>query len=181
METSQIKNAKLLGGLGVIFLLLGVIPYIGLVLALAGLIMLIVANKTFSKILNKPNIYTNTVLGIIAEFIGGLTAFLLFMGSMIGLSSFSSEAQTVGSLTFFLGLIILYIFTVGGSYLVKKAFDEIAKAFNSDLLAWGAKLIFWGSIGIIIFGLGAIAEFVGWLLVAIAYFTLIPELKTNKM
>lgn len=179
MESNWLKQAKLLGGLGVIFLLLGAIPYIGFVLVIAGLVMLILANKTLAKILSNPEIYKNTLWGIIGEVIGEIIALLLFVSSLAGMSSYSSDAQAVGGLTLFIGFVILYASLVGGSYFLKKAFDEIAKAFNSDLMAWGGKLIFWGAIGLIVFGLGSIAMLIGWILVAIAYFTL-PETIPNN-
>jgi len=180
MESKKLKQAKILGGLSVIFLLLGSLPYIGFILAIAGLVMLVLANKAFSQLLNNPEIFKNTILGIIIEVIGELIAGFLFVGGIIGISSYSSDAQTVGGFTLFLGFIVFYAFLIGGSYLLKKSFDEIAKAFNSDLMKWGGKLIFWGAIGIIAFGLGLIAMLVGWILIAIAYFTLPNKFEIGK-
>jgi uncharacterized membrane protein len=176
MQDYRLKQAKLLGGWGSILFLLGVIPYIGFILSLAGLVMIIVANKTLSKVLNNPSVFKNTLWGILVEFTGYILSLFLVIGGAIGLSSASEETQGVGSLVVILGLILMYIFAIGGSYLLRNAFVEIGNRFNSDVMVWAGNLLFWGAILLILFGLGGIAMLIAWILAAVAYFTLPTEM-----
>lgn len=76
----ELKQAKILGGLGAIFILCFVIPVIGWILSIVGFILTAIAIKEISdKVKDKP-IFTNYLISIILFFVSGVTAII---GSII--------------------------------------------------------------------------------------------------
>ncbi len=76
----ELKQAKILGGLGAIFILCFVIPVIGWILSIVGFILTAIAIKEISdKVKDKP-IFTNYLISIILYFVSGVTAII---GSII--------------------------------------------------------------------------------------------------
>jgi len=76
----ELKQPKILGGLGAIFILCFIIPVIGWILSIVGFILTAIAIKEISdKVKDKP-IFTNYLISIILYFVSGVTAII---GSII--------------------------------------------------------------------------------------------------
>jgi uncharacterized membrane protein len=164
MDAQALKQAKWLGGLGIVFIILSAIPYIGTILGLAGLVMFIVANKKLADLTGNPLILSSTIKSVIAAVVGGTIGFVV---AFIGIANHDSAVALIGSLIIYLSLVVTGFF-------VKQVFDALFLEFRNDLFRWAGLLIFWGYILAILAGLGLIAALIGWILAAVAYFTL-PE------
>ena len=76
----ELKQPKILGGLGAIFILCFIIPVIGWILSIVGFILTAIAIKEISdKVKDKP-IFTNYLISIILYFVACVTAII---GSII--------------------------------------------------------------------------------------------------
>ena len=173
MNTSNIKT---LGGLGSLFIVLSVVPYIGFLFSLIGIILLGIALKNVSDYYPDKNIFKNYITGLIISIVSVFIAVFGGLFSMLPFMSGSSDMQSFGfGVGMIVAMVIGYFFLIASSYFYKQAFYETGMIFNSDLLKLGGNFIFWGSIGAIIF-IGLIAVWIGWILISIGFFTL-PEEK----
>ncbi len=174
---AQAGNEKILGGLGCIFIVLGFIPWIGWMLGIAGIVLLFIAINKLAQIFSDKNIFNKFLTGFLIS-IGGILLGIIFgMFSMIPLMMEGSRhgmtamPSGVGFIFIFL---VVYALNIFGMYFYRQCFDIIHNYTKINLFKLAGAFMFWGAVGVIVFGLGAIAIFVGWILLAIAFFSL-PE------
>ncbi|MCA1902354.1 MAG: DUF996 domain-containing protein [Candidatus Hydrogenedens sp.] len=173
---------KNFGLLGTVFILLTPIPYIGFLLSIAGIILLLISMYNFSQIYNDKNIFNKFLIGWVMGFVGIFIALILGLGSLLPamLLSESSGREDAGMAMFGFGIIfailIFYIIFVFGSYFYKQSFDLLGQYTGVNLFNLAGNIIFWGAVGIILFGLGFLAMYVGWILIAVAFYS-IPQSK----
>jgi uncharacterized membrane protein len=58
MGTATLKQARTMGGVGSIQVLLSFVPYVGFVLGLAGFVMVLLAVKQISEVVKDREIFT---------------------------------------------------------------------------------------------------------------------------
>src|SRR5207245_11393905 len=66
---APLSQAKTLGGVGSILVLLGAIPNVGFVLAIVGFIMILVADKNVSESINEPGIFNDMIIAVVLAII----------------------------------------------------------------------------------------------------------------
>src|SRR5688572_23711526 len=76
-SVASLREAKTYGGLGSIFLLLSVVPYAGLILGIAGLILVLLAVMRIAEFVGDRSIRTNMIRGVVLAVAG------LAVGSLI--------------------------------------------------------------------------------------------------
>ena len=162
------KNVKTLGGLGALFIVLSVIPYIGVVLGIAGVILLFIALKKLSESEDRKEIFSLFLKGFLINLIGGIVGGLLLGAEMEVM--FAGHASVLNWILATVGGVVLYVSAVWGNYYVKRSFELIAMITGNTLFAWAGKLLFWGAVLIIIL-IGGVVSWVGWILTAVAFFT----------
>ncbi len=162
------SNTKILGGLGSLFIVLGVIPYAGGVLALVGFILLAIAIKNFSDSQGRPQLFSDFVKGIVIYIVGAFVGLIFGVGSFLSLSQEQEGIFAYGLMV--VAFTIMYAATVFGSYYMKKVFSEIALITANGLFDWGGKLLFWGAI-LTVVAVGAVVSWVGWIVLTVAFFT----------
>ncbi|MGB9855868.1 MAG: DUF996 domain-containing protein [Caldisericum exile] len=88
----ELKNIKIIGGVGVLLAILSVIPGLGIFAGIAGLVFVFIAISELSKLTKNKKIYDNFlvsfILQIVLATVGGLaligmTVRRIFMGSML--------------------------------------------------------------------------------------------------
>jgi len=169
------EKTKILGGIGSILIVLGIIPYIGVLFSIVGFVSLLIAVKQFSDQYKDENIFRNFLTGFIINLIGMIIAIIAAVSTFIPFASLTNlDKDTALGIGAILGisvaLLVFYITSVISGLMFKKAFDSMSKFTNNDLFSWAGSLIFWGSIAVIIL-LGGILIWIGWILAAIAFFT----------
>ncbi len=165
------NNPKILGGLGSLSIIVGFAPYIGFLFSIVGMVLVLIANNQIGKSSNNQDIFRNTLNGFVIEFIGSFVGGILVGNSLI--TMMETGYTSIGIFTI-VGLIFIYASIVAGNYYLMKAFSDISKIYYQNLFELGGKFLFWGAIGLLAFGLGLIAIFIGWILITIAYFN-IPD------
>ncbi|WP_172633853.1 DUF996 domain-containing protein [Caldisericum exile] len=78
------KNIRLLGGIGVLLAILSVIPGIGVILGLAGLVLVFVAINELYKTTKNKKIYDNFLVSFILGIVGAVLGGLIFIGTTFG-------------------------------------------------------------------------------------------------
>jgi len=163
------SNTKTFGGLGSLFIVLSVIPYVGGILGLIGFILLAIAIKKFADSEGRPELFSNFVKGILIYIAGVIVGLVFGVGSIMTVA----QHEGAGFLTYALmtvALLIMYAATVVGAYFIKQVFTEIGLLTGNNLFDWGGKLLFWGAILTVIV-VGAIVSWVGWIILTVAFFT----------
>ncbi|TLY15289.1 MAG: DUF996 domain-containing protein [Thaumarchaeota archaeon] len=94
----SLSQAKTLGGVGSILAVLGIVPIVGSVLQVVGLIMTLVAVKYISDVLADKRIFNNMIISVILS-IAVVAVFAVFVvgaiARFIGLASLFGTSQSV--------------------------------------------------------------------------------------
>jgi Predicted membrane protein len=154
----NISTQKMLGGIGLLISPLSAIPFLGVLFWIASGILLLVSFNQLSKTLNKPDMFKKFLTGFIIGFVSYIVFYVL------------------GFILLFFTLILAYIISIIVAYYYKQAYDMLANALNHKLFSKGARLMFIGAITTIIL-VGFILLFVGWVMLAVAFFTAPEEVE----
>lgn len=175
----SLSQAKTLGGIGSILVLLGIIPYAGTALVIIGWILVIVAIKYISDSLQDRTIFNNAIISIVLAIIGSAIAGIVVVGaifSFMGLSS-APTASTPGILGLVAGviaaLVVLWILAIISAYFLRKSYNTVATRLNVNMFRTGALLFFIGAITTIIV-VGFLLILIAQILFIIAFFS-IPD------
>lgn len=178
METGG--NEKIFGGLGAIFVVLSFVPYVGWILGIAGIVLLFIALHKFGEIFQDKNIFNKFLTGFLVSLAGIIIFFIFGIFSFIPI--FINARHEAGApMNFDMGMfgiwiifaiIVFYIINIIATKYYRQCFNLMADYTNINLFRLAGTFIFWGAIGLIVFGLGAIAILVGWILLAVAFFSL---------
>jgi uncharacterized membrane protein len=81
MSTATLREAKTMGGVGSILVLLSFVPFVGFVFGLAGLVMVLLAVKRISEAVNDSEIFRNVLMAVILQIVGSaISAFVVIEG-----------------------------------------------------------------------------------------------------
>jgi uncharacterized membrane protein len=182
----ELSSAKTLGGIGSILILLTLVPWAGVVLSIVGWIMILIALKYVSDIVNDGSIFSNAIISVILSIIGLIVGFLVVIGSVyrfMGLNgyTFGSGATSttpptdVGGLIvgILVGLAVLWIFGLVSSIFLRMSLNKVSRALNVNMFSTAALLYLIGAALTIIL-VGFILLFVAEILLVVAFFS-IPD------
>ncbi len=188
---ATLSQAKTLGGVGSILVLLTIIPAVGWLLAIVGFIMSLIAVKYISEVLGDSKIFTNMIIGIILSIVGVAVAAIVVLGavfSFIGLGALRSGTGGYGGYsstgtvppdifgllgTIALGLGIVWVVYIVSAVFIRRGYSTISKRLGVGLFGTAALLYLIGAALAIIL-VGFVLIFVAQILLIVAFFS-IPE------
>ena len=178
---TSFEYSKTLCGEGSILLLLGLVPYVGWVLGIIGVILLLRGLKELANYYQDNEIYQNSLTGVKYYIIAlvaaavAITAILIGVGTATGFKFSSHFTPTVGfgiGLVVFLGgLVIAFIFYVLAALHLRKTFNTLAQKSGEHSFATTATLLWWGSILTIVL-VGLVLIFIAWIFAVIGFFSM---------
>lgn len=183
-----LSQAKTLGGIGSLLLVLSVMPLAGPVLGIVGLVLTLIAVKYVSDILNNKPVFNNALMSVIAGMVGIVIGVLvgavgvmsvfgpgIFQGNVSpGMQFQPSDFMSMSFLgPIIAGLAIIWVSTIVFAVFLKRSFDVIASSLNVKMFATAALLYLIGAVLVIVF-VGIILIFVAAILQTVAFFSL-PE------
>ncbi len=131
---SRLGDAKILGGIGSILLL---IPGVSIV----GYILILIAGKYVSDELGDRSIFDNMLYAVIAGIIGvAAAAFIIFTGAVFSFYTFTMSAFT-GLIA---GLVVAWIGLIVSSVFLRRAYDTMATKLNVGMFRTAGMLYFIG-------------------------------------
>lgn len=179
---TSFEYSKTLCGEGSILLLLFVVPYVGWVLSIIGIILLLRGLKELANYYQDKEIYQNSLTGvkfyIIALVAAGvaITAILIGVGTATGFKFSSGFTLTVGFgvglAVFFGALIIAFIFNVLAATHLRQTFNTLEQKSGEHSFGTAGTLLWWGSILTILVGFGFILIFIAWIYAVVGFFTM---------
>jgi len=178
----NISTQKMLGGIGSILILLAFIPGIGTLLGIVGIVLWLISMYQLSNILGKPSIFQKVLIGFILN-IGSMVIAFAF-GLTAGIASFTSMRNETGAilglgLGVIVAIIVAYAISLAAFYFYKEAYDILAQATAHNLFKIAGLLMFIGAITTILFGLGLLLIIVGYIVLAVAFFTAPNEVEVQ--
>ena len=172
------KDAKMLGGIGAILSLLSFVPRVGTVLAIAGLVLVLVAVKYISDVVNEPKIFKDVLMAVIIEIVGVVLLFTVVFAAFLSPAFWASIMRPRAAIftaagVAILGLVALWVCLLIGAVLIKRAYERIAELTKVDLFkTTGLLYLIGAALTIIIVGL--LVTLVAKILEAVSFFSL-PE------
>jgi uncharacterized membrane protein len=175
------EYSKTLAGEGAILLLLSLIPYVGWVLGIVGIVLLVKAMKEFSYYYQDEEIYRNTLTGVKYYIVAIIAAAVAIVGITIGVASatgftFASDfvftaGFGAGLIAFFTGLVTAFVFYVLAASHLRKTFNTLAEKSGEQSFATAGTMLWVGSILTIIL-VGLLLIFIAWIFATIGFFSM---------
>ncbi len=176
---TSFQYSKTLAMEGSIFLILGLVPYVGWVLGIIGVVLLLRGMKEFANYYQDNSIYQNSLTGVkfyiialVALAVAGagfVVAFLPTAGFTISVHSINIVGLIVGIIS----LIVAFAFYVVAAIHLRQTFNTLAQKSGEHSFATAATLLLIGSILTIIV-VGVFLIFVAWIFAVIGFFTMQP-------
>ena len=178
---TSFEYSKTLCGEGSILLILGLVPYVGWVLGIIGVILLLRGLKELANYYQDNEIYQNSLTGVKYYIIALVAASVAIAAIVIGVGTatgfkFSSHFTLtvgfgIGLVAFLGGIIIAFIFFVLAALNLRKTFNTLAQKSGEHSFATAATLLWLGSL-LTIIGVGLILIFIAWIFAVIGFFSM---------
>ncbi|ASJ04357.1 DUF996 domain-containing protein [Thermococcus barossii] len=162
---SELKNAKLLGGVGAILTLVG--------LGFVGFILKLFAVKDIAEATGRGEIFSKYLWAAILNIVAALILVASLWGVMFAMGSSESPEAIVGAMG--IGGIIAAIIMFVGVWFMKQSYDMISEETGVGTFHTTALLYLAGAI-LIPIGLGLVILLVAAILEIVAFFSLPEEL-----
>lgn len=189
----QLSQAKTLGGVGAILMLLSFLPAVGWLLAIAGAVMVLVAIKYISDIVQDSSIFNNTLIAVLLGIVGLVVGVVVIIGTVLatfGLGTISSwfaygfpgatNPPTVpsgdfislilGALT---GLAIIWVLLLVSAIFLRRSYSTMSRKLGVGMFGTTGLIYLIGAALTIVL-VGIILLFVAMILNIVAFFS-IPD------
>jgi len=187
---SKLSEAKTLGGVGAILVLIGgFIPIVGAVIPIIGVILILLAVKKIAEESKNDSIFKNYLFYFILNVISTVVVISIIFISVGGLSFISTLqssdfsnpdviSEVFGSLIVgcILAGVIGWIMLIVGTLYLRRSYNSIAECTGVDKFKTAGTLYFVGALTLIVFFIGAFIILIGAIFEIIAYFSLPDEM-----
>ena len=170
---SKLGDAKTLGGIGAILLL---IPGVSII----GYILILIATKYVSDELRDRSIFDNMLYAVISGIIGvAAAAFIIYTGAVFSTLTFTASA-IAGTIV---GLAVAWIALIISAVFIRRAYDTMATRLSVGYFRTAGTLYFIGAILTIVL-VGFLILFVAAILQIVAFFGIpdtVPGMQAQPM
>jgi uncharacterized membrane protein len=196
----DIQTSRLLGVLGAIFMVLIIIPQIGGLLMLLGIIFLLIALKGYADTYKESAIFENALYTIVFEIIGAVVfiAILLFVAlgflSTLGITNITDfaswqavdwqQAVNIDNILPFIAqiviaLVVLFAFTIFAALYFRKSMNALSTKTGVHLFHTTGTVFFVGAFLTIIL-IGFLIIWVSFVLLVISFYESKPVNQTQQ-
>lgn len=178
------EYSRTLAAEGAILILLGMIPYVGWILGIIGVVLFLKGMKELSNYYQDERIYQDSWTGvkfyIVALIAAGVavTALVIGIASATGFTFAGDFLFTAGfgaGLAAFLGgIVIAFVFFILATSHLKKTFNMLAEKTGEASLTTAGTLLWIGAI-LTIIGVGLLLILIGWIFATIGLFSMRPR------
>ncbi len=185
MKINSMSDARVIGGIGSLLILLFAVPSIGWLLGVAGFIMTLLAVQGISQLVNDKRIFRGirNAIGLAG---GALVAGLVTVGAVIyqllGVGAFVGSrfvpANNVGSAAWFgliatgiAGLAVVEAFLILSALSVRRSYRAVATRVNVEMFE-KAGLVYLIGAATFIVGIGIPLVVIAQIMLAVAFFSI---------
>ena len=160
LDKSDVRKGAVFAAIGVGISFLGIIPIVGVLFLILGLVLeLVGVYKLSNNAKTEKDIFKNMVLGYILVLVGSVVMSLIMGAGMLG--GIASLDQNSSDLGFGIGMggmvigVLVYIaFAIASIVKMYKALNTIGHEYNVSLMRTSAKVYIAGILTIPLFGIG---------------------------
>jgi uncharacterized membrane protein len=189
MSTATLREAKTMGGVGSILVLLSFVPFVGFLFGLAGLVMVLLAVKRISEAVNDSEIFRNVLMAVILQIVGSAISAFVVIGGLLstfmmapfgspfdgfvspGMFGSGAVLAVLGSLL--AGLIAMWIILIIAARFLRKGYDGIATKTGTETFRSVGRWYYYGAWLAIVL-VGFVLILIAAILQIVAFFSL-PE------
>jgi uncharacterized membrane protein len=173
---TNFQYSKTLAMEGSILTLLGLVPTVGWVLGIIGVILLLRSLKEFANFYQDNAIYQNALTGVKYYIVALITLAIAGTGFIVGfaLNDFPTRigvGNAVGIAVGIAFLIVTFVFYVLAAMHLRKTFNTLAQKTGEHSFETAATLLWVGAL-LTIIGVGVLLIFVAWIFAVIGFFTM---------
>jgi uncharacterized membrane protein len=180
------ESTKTMAGEGALLLLLSIIPYVGWILGIVGIVLLLKSTRELSEYYGDEQIYRNSLRGVTYYIVALVAATVAVTALVIGIATATNFTFTatsgfvfsagfgVGVAALFTGLVVAFVFYVLAASHLKITFNTLAEKSGEASFSTAGSLLWIGSI-LTIIGVGLILIFISWIFATIGFFTMKPR------
>ncbi len=177
------QYSKTLAGEGAVLLLLGLVPTIGWVLGIVGIVLLLKATRELSYYYQDDSIYQNSLKGLTYYIVAliaaavaiGVGVFLFWTTGLLNGAPFAAvTGNIVGILVILAGLLVAFVFYILAASHLKQTFDTLAKKSGESSFTTAGILLFIGAF-LTIIGVGLLLILIAWIFATIGFFSMKPK------
>ena len=140
---ASLSQAKTLGGVGSILVLLGAIPNIGFVLAIVGFILILIAVKNVSESVNEPAIFNDMIIAVVLAIIGIVVFGVIVVVAFFSFFNFrqfgtvtpgSVPPSVLGAIGLLIvGLVVVWVFYLVSAIFLRRSYERIGVRLNVNM------------------------------------------------
>ncbi|TMI13513.1 DUF996 domain-containing protein [Candidatus Bathyarchaeota archaeon] len=179
---APLSQAKTLGGVGSILVLLGAIPNVGFVLAIVGFILILVAVKNVSESINEPGIFNDMIIAVLLTIVGLVVFGVIVVVAFFSFLSSGSQLGTPGTIPpsilgaiglLIVGLVVVWVFYLVSAIFLRRSYERIGVRLNVNMFQTTGLLYLIGAALTIVL-VGFLILLIAEILQIVAFFS-IPE------
>jgi uncharacterized membrane protein len=173
--------AKTLAGEGSLLLLLGLVPYVGWILAIIGIVLYLRGVKELASYYQDDEIYQKSITGVKFYVVAIIAAAVAIAALVVGIATATGFTFTsgfvptagfaVGMIAFLGGLIIAFIFYILAALHLKRTFNLLAQKSGEASFATAGTLLWVGAILTIVV-IGLLLILIAWIFATIGFFAM---------
>ena len=173
---TSFQYSKTLAMEGSILLLLGLVPYVGWVLGIIGVVLLLRGMKEFANYYQDNEIYQNSLTGVKYYIVALIALAAAGAGFVVGfvINGFPGTfgiGNAAGIAVGIAFLVVAFVFYVLAATHLRKTFNTLAQKTGEQSFATAGTLLWVGSI-LTIIGIGVLLIFIAWIFAVIGFFTM---------
>jgi uncharacterized membrane protein len=182
---NSLAQARTLGGIGSILILLGIVPIAGIVLFIVGFIMVLMAVRYISETVQDKTIFNNTLIAVILAIVGMIAGLVVAIAGrpfpvfrefrpLDGQSMIIGQGMYPFFRTLIIALVIIWVFYIGSAIFLRKSYTTVASKLNITMFDTVALLYLIGAVLAIIL-VGFIVIYVAEILQTVAFFSIVEK------
>jgi uncharacterized membrane protein len=172
---ADLNQAKNIGGVGAILTILSVVPSVGPLLSIVGLVLVLLALKWISEIVQNPAIFRNALIAVVVAIVG------VAIGAVVGGVGVFSVLTGVGAggpngmdfarlfTTIIIALVVVWLFAVVSAVFFRRSLNLTGDHLNVKMFRTAGLLVLIGAVLTIVI-VGAVISLVANILLAVAFF-----------
>jgi len=186
---ASLSQAKTLGGVGSILVLLGAIPNIGFVLAIVGFILILIAVKNVSESVNEPAIFNDMIIAVVLAIIGIVVFGVIVVVAFFSFFNFrqfgtvtpgSVPPSVLGAIGLLIvGLVVVWVFYLVSAIFLRRSYERIGVRLNVNMFQTTGLVYLIGAALTIVL-VGFLILLIAEILQIVAFFS-IPEQLPSSM
>jgi uncharacterized membrane protein len=189
MTTATLREAKTMGGVGSILVLLSFVPFVGFILGLAGFVMVLLAVKRISEAVEDREIFHNVLTAVILQIVGSVISAFVVTGSLfstlmmaplespfggfVGPGTFGASAALAILGTLIVGLIVMWVILIIAARFLRKGYEGIVAKTGTETFRSVGRWYYYGAWLTIVL-VGFVLILIAAILQIVAFFSL-PE------